>query len=259
MADQGTHSSVGRQAVASAEPKADVRGGGAAALSCRPRVKVFGTDVGGFECALQGHTTTIGRSDDADIVLPNMSVSRNHARIIHSEDQFTLEDVGSTSGTTVNGVSIKSRVLEHEDSIEIATYILQFRTREVVSGAESAAARAKMLLRGAYCTPPSSMKVRVRTLGRDISSMFEAGETLRVGQGGLLIPTSTPPEDGSSLELEMAITKRVTRHLLGDVMGVIEEDGVHWMCIKLHTMPTKELEAIVAGAEPGPWMDVAPT
>jgi predicted component of type VI protein secretion system len=49
--------------------------------------------------------TTLGR-DDCDVVLSDPEVSRRHAFVGESADGFTLEDLGSTNGTFVNGERI---------------------------------------------------------------------------------------------------------------------------------------------------------
>lgn len=45
---------------------------------------------------------TLGRTGAADIVLPEDSVSRLHARLGRSDEGFVVEDLGSTNGTFVN-------------------------------------------------------------------------------------------------------------------------------------------------------------
>lgn len=45
---------------------------------------------------------TIGREEGNDIVLPFPMVSGTHARIVQSNNQYTIEDLGSTNGTFLN-------------------------------------------------------------------------------------------------------------------------------------------------------------
>lgn len=47
--------------------------------------------------------TIIGRDADADVVLQDMGVSGKHAGITYADGQFTLNDVGSSGGTIVDG------------------------------------------------------------------------------------------------------------------------------------------------------------
>jgi predicted component of type VI protein secretion system len=49
--------------------------------------------------------TTVGR-DDCDVVLSDPEVSRRHAVVAESPEAFTIEDLGSTNGTWVNGERI---------------------------------------------------------------------------------------------------------------------------------------------------------
>lgn len=51
-------------------------------------------------------TISIGRSEDNDIVVDDPTVSRHHARITHQDGKYTLEDLGSTSGTRVAGKEV---------------------------------------------------------------------------------------------------------------------------------------------------------
>lgn len=55
---------------------------------------------------LTQRTTTIGRSRENTIVLTDPTVSRRHARIDQWGDVFVISDLGSTSGTLVNGVRL---------------------------------------------------------------------------------------------------------------------------------------------------------
>jgi len=45
----------------------------------------------------------VGRADASDIWLPELSVSREHARISVSGAQITVQDLGSANGTRVGG------------------------------------------------------------------------------------------------------------------------------------------------------------
>jgi hypothetical protein len=58
----------------------------------------------------EGHLLTVGRGSNADVVIPDMSVSRFHAFIKRGANgAFEILDAGSTNGTTVNGVNVPTR------------------------------------------------------------------------------------------------------------------------------------------------------
>src|SRR6187431_3444896 len=67
----------------------------------------------------------IGRSSDLDMVLVEEMVSRRHARILLEDAVISIEDLGSTNGTFVNGEKIQKGVLKEGDRILIGTSILK--------------------------------------------------------------------------------------------------------------------------------------
>lgn len=70
---------------------------------------------------------TIGRGSDCDVILPERQVSRYHARIRHTDDQYVLEDLDSKNGTFLNGRQITEKtVLQDGDEIQIALYVKLF-------------------------------------------------------------------------------------------------------------------------------------
>ncbi|HEX8697965.1 MAG TPA: FHA domain-containing protein [Myxococcaceae bacterium] len=76
----------------------------------------------------------IGRSSELDMVLVEDMVSRKHAKIQVSNGAITIEDLGSTNGTFVNGEKVKQARLKEGDRILIGTSILKL----IHQGADSA-------------------------------------------------------------------------------------------------------------------------
>jgi hypothetical protein len=65
--------------------------------------------------------TSIGRSEENDVVVADALASRFHARISHSGDACTITDLGSHNGTFVNGDRIeKTTALKSGDVVGIA-------------------------------------------------------------------------------------------------------------------------------------------
>jgi phosphoserine phosphatase RsbU/P len=62
----------------------------------------------------------IGRRSDCQIFVPDMRVSRQHARIRREDQGWQIEDLGSNNGTYVNGQRVQSGVLRDQDEIVIA-------------------------------------------------------------------------------------------------------------------------------------------
>ena len=77
---------------------------------------------------LEQESTTVGRSPDCDIFLDDVTVSRRHALVKRSNDQFLIEDQGSLNGTFLNRRRIESGGLEDGDEVQIGKYKLTFLT-----------------------------------------------------------------------------------------------------------------------------------
>jgi hypothetical protein len=72
-------------------------------------------------------STVIGRGDQATLRLPDVGISRRHARLDFDGAQVLLTDLGSTNGTMVNGQRVSSMALNPGDMIQIGTTTLTFR------------------------------------------------------------------------------------------------------------------------------------
>lgn len=80
----------------------------------------------GGEFPLKGDKQLIiGRSSELDIVLVEDMVSRKHAKITLTAGKITIEDLGSTNGTFVNGEKVKTSRLKEGDRILVGTSILK--------------------------------------------------------------------------------------------------------------------------------------
>ena len=73
----------------------------------------------------------LGRNHDCDIVVPQDSVSRHHARILASGDSYVIEDLNSRNGTMLNNIVIQGRCqLSDGDVLRLST--VEFAYREVL-------------------------------------------------------------------------------------------------------------------------------
>ena len=78
----------------------------------------------------------IGRRSDCQVFVPDMRVSRQHARLWRDGDSWTLEDLGSNNGTYVNGVRLQgSTLLHNEDEILIANNKIRVEAQDFPSDA----------------------------------------------------------------------------------------------------------------------------
>jgi len=64
-----------------------------------------------------GTSFTIGRTQDCDLRIADLSVSRRHAQLDRGEDGWLLSDLGSHNGTRVNGWLVREPVPVHSGDI----------------------------------------------------------------------------------------------------------------------------------------------
>ncbi len=77
---------------------------------------------------LQPGEYLVGRGEHADLVLPNVSVSREHARVVvEGPEAVRVVDMGSSNGVLINGQpAAESPTLASGDELQIGRYGLVF-------------------------------------------------------------------------------------------------------------------------------------
>jgi pSer/pThr/pTyr-binding forkhead associated (FHA) protein len=78
----------------------------------------------GLTYVLPEGVTTAGRDPESGIFLEDITVSRHHARFIVQDGTLTVEDLGSTNGTYVNGERRERTELQPNDEIFIGKFRL---------------------------------------------------------------------------------------------------------------------------------------
>jgi DNA-binding winged helix-turn-helix (wHTH) protein len=79
--------------------------------------------------ALRPGENVLGRDEDVTVRIDAPGVSRHHARIVVTEDQATLEDLGSKNGTYLRGERLKApAVLADGDALRLGSQHLVFRS-----------------------------------------------------------------------------------------------------------------------------------
>ena len=116
---------------------ASPRGVGGAVLQGRPakakrgkaarQLVVTAGQLAGTRITLGDNQITIGRGDQANLRLPDVGISRRHARLDYDGNQVVLTDLGSTNGTMVNGQRVSAVALNPGDMIQLGTTTLTFR------------------------------------------------------------------------------------------------------------------------------------
>ena len=75
---------------------------------------------------LIGKSIILGRSDEANIVLDDVTVSRTHALISKESNTWKIADRNSLNGTYVNFIRISDTKLSAGDDIQIGKYRFTF-------------------------------------------------------------------------------------------------------------------------------------
>jgi len=86
---------------------------------------ISGKYQGGEFPLKENREIVIGRSSELDMVLVEDMVSRNHARISTADGEISIQDLGSTNGTFVNGEKVKEATLKEGDRVLIGTSIIK--------------------------------------------------------------------------------------------------------------------------------------
>ncbi len=68
----------------------------------------------------------IGRTPESDILLDDITVSRRHAMLVKTKDDYIITDTGSLNGIYVNGEIIEKAILKNGDRIQIGKYIFLY-------------------------------------------------------------------------------------------------------------------------------------
>ena len=82
-----------------------------------------GRDIG-RRFTLSKERTMLGRSPDADIVLQDDGVSRQHCHIDQTEGQFRVRDLGSRNGTFIDARPIQEAILPSGSVMQIGQTVL---------------------------------------------------------------------------------------------------------------------------------------
>lgn len=65
---------------------------------------------------------TIGRAPESTIFLDDVTVSRKHAQVTHTDDVWIITDSGSLNGTYVNRERVDHATLHDQDEVQVGKY-----------------------------------------------------------------------------------------------------------------------------------------
>jgi len=80
----------------------------------------------------------LGRDADVAVWLDSPTVSRHHARLVITEDEATIEDLGSTNGTYLRGQRLAApSPLADGDEIRLGSVVVKFRMVDSAAAMET--------------------------------------------------------------------------------------------------------------------------
>ena len=88
-----------------------------------PRLQIDnGAEAKSYELEIGHDEVVVGRSTECHWVISSGAVSRRHARLRRQSGEITLEDLGSSNGTFVNGERLaEPKVLKDQDAIKFGS------------------------------------------------------------------------------------------------------------------------------------------
>ena len=85
----------------------------------------------GKRVEVERNELTIGRAPDNDVVIDDASVSSRHCVLLRNQQRYTLRDLGSTNGTTVNDFPIRETRLQAGDVLVLGNVEFRFEGEDI--------------------------------------------------------------------------------------------------------------------------------
>jgi serine phosphatase RsbU (regulator of sigma subunit) len=127
-------------------------------------------------CPITVDETVIGRHPECQLHINSNMVSRKHARVLRSGEDFVLEDMGSGNGTWVNGKKIEGPTeLKHDDRIKLGPILLRFENPQAAKPAAPPAAAP-----AARAAQPAASLGTIDDLGGKVDVATEEEDTATV-------------------------------------------------------------------------------
>ena len=89
-------------------------------------LKVISGNDEGLEVVLASKQVNIGRLPGSELLLNDNGASRLHAFVVNEDGKHVLYDGKSMNGTYLNNQRITKKVLNHGDSIKIASTVIVY-------------------------------------------------------------------------------------------------------------------------------------
>lgn len=212
----------------------------------KPRLLAISGSLAGTVRELTGGHISVGRDEANQLCLIDPTVSRKHCTIQLVDEQVELVDLDSLSGTFVNGIPVRRKLLNHGDTIRIGSAELVFLTHEgevIPIPKRQASGFSSPLTDTVRMDAPVGLPtfgIEVGRMARDLAAIFRISNVInsirnaQLQQQELLrlIFEVVPAEEGAvvlltDLDEETPTTCAWSRHLGADTTIEVHPELVH--------------------------------
>ncbi len=158
----------------------------------------------------------IGRAQDSQLQLEDMSLSRHHAKVQKTESGLSIEDLDSSNGITVNDINVDQVLLMEGDVITLGHIKLRFELKSVSPFPEKTGKVANEFLERINLTHPNWKKVTAGVIGTIlIGTLYyksQIDDRIMVSELAVASNTSQP----SKAERTKASTQKTSAEVVAD-------------------------------------------
>jgi predicted component of type VI protein secretion system len=136
----------------------------------------------------------VGRATDCRWIIASGAVSRRHARLVRHGSEVTIEDLGSSNGTFVNGERLSApRELRDQDRVQLGAVEIRFVMPPEEPSADATIAMSALPKIARVEPPPTTQPAKTKT----------AGEPPVTSGGGTRTRTVPPPPTPAPIPKEL--------------------------------------------------------
>lgn len=225
-------------------------------------LRFFSKDASIVERRVDKETLLIGRDLCCDVVLNYSYVSRRHGQITSDGKLFVYEDLGSTHGTRINNKPVKvPHVLKDHDIVQIGDIFIEFLDAQSESRLLTDPAGGGASGTGDFKELPDLIEGQWRTVTLEREDIpFRPGDTLRIGDSGLFIRTTSEIPGGRIIELRLVMPNGKAYSILAEALFTGDFHGVTGICLKMHQLPQRTVaECLLLSKCRGEWIPLRQT
>jgi two-component system, NtrC family, response regulator HydG len=212
----------------------------------KPRLLTISGTPAGTVRELTDSLMSVGRDEANQLCLMDPTVSRKHCTIQQVDEQFELIDLDSLSGTFVNGMPVRRKLLDHGDTIRIGSAELVFLIHEgeelpiLKKRSTSFSTPLSDTVRMAVPVALPTFGIEVGRMARDLAALFRISNVINSIRDSQLLQHEllrlifevVPAEEGAvilltDLEEETPAICAWSRKLGADAKIEVQRDLVH--------------------------------